>query len=481
MRARHPRERGQVLVVFVFALVAIFAMGTLVFDGGNALVRKRQFQDAGDAAALAAANVIQSGTKHGCSLTAGPPPGAARPEVVSAAQAAVLAALPGFDTSKIVVTCPDGWDNNAVQVDISGRSPLYFGGALGLNGFAVGTTSQAVNGQIGAFKYSVLLLDPWNQAWSNGYQGCPSGLLSGGPTVTFDGSMQIDSACPAVYGGAFGTNGNAAVVTFNNGAHIGMVGGYAPGPLLVSPGPLVGQPYVKDPLAGLPAVPVSSLPVQSNSKLTLSGAAPQVLLPGVYKGGIQMKNQAVALLRPGLYVMQGGGFAAGAGNKIYSVAAGVSTTSDSMWATDCPVTTCGVLVFNTGTTSSMGQLSIGAGATLRLRSYLPSADPNAGALTDASAYQNLLFWQDVDPVPTSGYQQPVVQLNGGGTVDIAGTVYAPSAAVQMGGGSGGGGATTTDLTLQFICWDLTLQGNSSFHFYYNSTAFAKPTDYGLIK
>lgn len=480
-RTPDRRERGQVLVLFALGLVVLLAMATLLFDAGNALVRKRQYQDAGDAAALAAANVIQSGTTRGCSATASPVPGSPRPELVTAAQQAVTAALPGFDTSKIVVTCPDGYSNYAVQVQLSGRSPGYFGGVVGLNGYAVGTTSQAINGSNGGLKYSVVLLDPSNLTWPNGYRGCPSGLLSGGPTVILDGSMQINSGCAAAYGGGLGTNGNAASLTLNNSAVIRIHGGYAPGPLTISPAPQTGAAVVSDPLGGLVPVNVAALPVQSSTQLTLSGST-TVLHPGVYVGGIQMKNSAVALLEPGLYVMDGGGLSIGAQNAVYSVAKGVTSTSDATWAsTDCLATNCGVLLFNTAWGSTKDQISVGAGATLKLRPYLPTADPNASKLSDANSYQNLLMWQDGNPAPTSGSPQPVVQLSGGGSVDIAGTVYAPGAQVAMGGGSGGSGGSTTDVTLQFICWDLSLQGNSSFHFFYQSNQFAKPTDYGLIK
>ncbi|HEX3218694.1 MAG TPA: hypothetical protein VHU77_01490, partial [Candidatus Limnocylindria bacterium] len=95
--------------------------------------------------------------------------------------------------------------------------------------------------------------------------------------------------------------------------------------------------------------------------------------------------------------------------------------------------------------------------------------------------RNLLFWQSVAPAPSSTYEQPILQLIGGGAVDMSGTVYAPSAKVQMGGGSGGSGGDSIDLTLQFISYDLELSGNSNFHFRYNAQAFARPLDYGLIQ
>jgi TadE-like protein len=56
-----------------------------------------------------------------------------------------------------------------------------------------------------------------------------------------------------------------------------------------------------------------------------------------------------------------------------------------------------------------------------------------------------------------------------------------AAIVQMGGTSGGAGGSSVDVTLQFISWDLTFNGNISFHFFYQSDAFAKAMDYGLIK
>ena len=59
-RRRNRREPGQVIVLFVLSLVAMFAMAALLFDGGRALALRRQFQNAGDAAAIAASNVIQS-------------------------------------------------------------------------------------------------------------------------------------------------------------------------------------------------------------------------------------------------------------------------------------------------------------------------------------------------------------------------------------------------------------------------------------
>lgn len=54
--ARPRRERGQILVLFTLALVAIISMVGLVLDGGSAFAQRRDEQNAADLAAMAGAN-----------------------------------------------------------------------------------------------------------------------------------------------------------------------------------------------------------------------------------------------------------------------------------------------------------------------------------------------------------------------------------------------------------------------------------------
>ena len=139
------------------------------------------------------------------------------------------------------------------------------------------------------------------------------------------------------------------------------------------------------------------------------GGGDVVLSPGIYRGGIQLKNSVKAFLRPGIYVMDGGGFNIGAQNAVYSVASTVSSTTDANWATDCPTTNCGVMIYNVGTTST-DDVSVGAGATLKLRPYLSTAD---GTGVNQPMYNNLLLWQSGAPAPSPTFSQPVVSLSGG--------------------------------------------------------------------
>lgn len=472
IRHSSTSERGQVVVITGVAFTIILMFLAVVFDGGSALVRRRQLQDASDAAALAAANAVHVGSPRGCSGDPAVP--TPRASVAQAARDSLEANLSWFDASTAQISCTAGYDDWAVTVEIDTVAPQFFGGLIG-EPMDVHSRSVAVNGQIRGSTYAVIELDPGNPSWPNGRRGCPSILLSGGPSVTLQGTVHANSACPGASGGALATNGNASTITMQNGAQFRLVGGYAPAALTISPAPVTGVAPIDDPLGGLPPVDTSGMTVRSTTRLVLNNQT-MVLEPGIYRGGIQLRNSSIAYLRPGIFVMEGGGLDIGAQASVFSVAAGVSSTSVANWTTDCPDETCGVLLFNdAGASTAMGPVSVGAGATLKLRAYDP--DAHADGVAD---YENILLWQDVAPLPTGSYAQPEVALSGGGTVTISGTVYAPSAKVTMGGGSGGSGGAT-NLTLQFISWDLEFRGNSAFTFYFNDNEFVRPLDYGLVE
>ena len=519
---RATNERGQVMVIFAFAFVVIIMMMALLFDAGRGLVLRRELKNASDAAAMAGANVVQSLTPKGCSLTANPP-GAPRAEVVTAVQASVAANMPGYDPADITITCGTGIEgNNVVRVQLGQESPTFFGSIFNNGPIAVGATSAAINGQDAGNQYSVILLDNSNLSWPTGRKGCPSFLLSGGPTVIFDSSIYIDSTCARTNGGALSTNGNSATLTLgNNGPLIRITGEYAPGSLTITPAPVEHAAPKPDPLASKlyqapwwnppytaplvdnrpPGTPTflatnpTGLKVRQNSKLTIGpgGSNQTVMLePGVYKGGIELRNSSVALLHPGVYVLQGGGLKVGAQASVYAVngnyllSQGAPTNT---WPTACVKGSCGVMIYNTGDQSgslALGQIDVTAGSTFKVRAYDSTASSTTSILNNgthfaSTNYDHMLLWQSADPQATATYAQPEIRLNGGGQVEMIGTVYAPHAKVRMGGTSGGSGGTQLNLTLQFIVWDLELSGNATFHFVYDGNEFVVPPSYGLTQ
>jgi hypothetical protein len=486
---RH-KERGQVIVLFALSLVAILAIASLLFSGAYSLVLRREVQNAGDAAALAAANILTANPSgKGCSASGSG--GAPRPSVVAAAKASVKTNLPNFDLNKIVVTCPTGWDNQAVTVTITTQSLPYFGSGGG----TVATTSEAVNGQVTRTKYSVVMLNPGYSAWGSSYNGCPSFQIGGGIVATFEGSIFVDSTCQVVGSlkGAMDANGGSAKVSLTNGAQIQLGGGYNKQNLTITGAAPVEnmRPLLADPLGGLTdplayvAAGKAALPtyIQAN---VCKGANrnPCTLQPGIYSGGINTSGGETIFMRPGVYVMNGGGFNLGP-SSVFSLPYDKATTSAATWEADCPLgsTKCGVMVYNASTGAwaiNKDLIGMGANTILRLRAYNHLADVTGNG-SAFSEYDNVLFWQARTPAPAAGSPQPTVTLGGGGDVVLSGTVYAPGAQVKFGGGGSGSGGASANFTIQFICWDLQLQGNSNFQFLYRSDLFARPTSYGLVR
>jgi hypothetical protein len=513
-----PDERGQVVIIFAFAFVAVIMMLALLFDGAQALVLRRELQNASDAAAMAGANIIESLNPEGCSGNGTTTPQAA---VFAAVYASVAANLPDYDGA-INVRCTPGKLDAVVEVQLGAEAPTFFGSIFGNGPLDVAADSSAINGQDAGNQYSVILLDNSNLSWANARRGCPSFLLSGGPTVIFDSSIYIDSACARTNGGALSTNGNSATLTLgNNGPLIRITGEYAPGSLVISPAPVEHAPPKPDPIAprvyqptwwypppnldlrppGTPSFPASypplGLKVIKTAKYVIGpgGSNQTVMLePGVYKGGIELRNSSVALLHPGVYVIQGGGFKVGAQASVYAVNGTylLSQGPPANWATACQKGSCGVLIYNTGDQTgslAMDAISIGAGSNFKVRAYDSTISVansatslyNNGSHFSRAAYDHMLLWQSADPRATATWGQPEIHLNGGGQVEMIGTVYAPQAKVLIGGGSGGSGGSQLNLTLQFIIWDLELSGNSTFHFVYDGNEFVVPPDYGLTE
>jgi hypothetical protein len=500
LRLRRDRhESGQVLLIFAFAFVVIIMMLGLLFDAGQALALRRELKNASDAAAMAAANVIQVAPK-GCSATPGS--SVPRPTVIAAAKASVALNLPGYDLSKVTVTCITSADalNSAVSVQLGLESATFFGSIFGQGPLDVNAKSSALNGSKITGQFSVVLLDPYNPTWHSSYQGCPSFLISGGPTLTFESTIFVDSACSAANGGAFTTTGNSATLTFvavppNPPAAMRIVGEYKPQALTITPAPLEHQSYKPDPFLFIVNEPPGPIPggltlkVQSNATKSIVNSTPVLLKPGIYRGGISIGAQGKVYVEPGIYVMDGGGFSMLAGAAFYTVPAGTNaaTYNPATWASSCLSTNCGMLIYNTGTSSGVtkrGPINITAGATFKVRAYNPDADTtllsNNTRYVPDPLYKSFLIWQSRTPAPFSNtVVQEVVSLGGGGSVFMAGTVYAPNAKVFMKGVSGG--SSGGDLTLQFVAWDLQLDGATNFYFHYDSQQFPQLLDYGLIE
>src|SRR6266550_1750531 len=144
--AAHDREAGQILPLFALSMIAILSIGALVLDGASMLATRRHLQNAGDSAALAGANTLQASTSaHVCSTVSSSPPGTPRADIVTAVNASLATNWPSLASGNISITCPDGWDNQAVQVDLHIAAGSFLAKSIGYTAPNVYTTSVAVN------------------------------------------------------------------------------------------------------------------------------------------------------------------------------------------------------------------------------------------------------------------------------------------------------------------------------------------------
>jgi hypothetical protein len=135
-------ERGQILVLFALALVAIVAMAGLVLDGGSAFVQRRSMQNVADSSAMAAAYTYGMGGTSGAATTA------------ARATAASNGFVHGTGGVSVDVTMVNGNPARFFTVQISGPHANNFAGIVGMPTWQVATTATAQagrpNGVIGA-------------------------------------------------------------------------------------------------------------------------------------------------------------------------------------------------------------------------------------------------------------------------------------------------------------------------------------------
>lgn len=126
-------ERGQIIVIFALALVAIVAMVGLVLDGGSAFAQRRAEQNAADLAAITGANAY---------LLTGD-------QTMSTAAARANAATNGFthgDPGTTVTVLYDFSNGAAVRVNITAPHRNNFAAVVGMSSWDVSTTAQAITG-----------------------------------------------------------------------------------------------------------------------------------------------------------------------------------------------------------------------------------------------------------------------------------------------------------------------------------------------
>lgn len=389
---RRAGERGQVLVLSAFGLVALLGMTGLAIDVGIATIQRRQAQNAADAAALAGADDLPGspGTPTNAETTA------------ASSDASTQAGLNGFSaggTVTIAVNTPPttgkhAGDSHSVQVVITKQVSTFFLGVLNQNRIKV--TAQAVaTAPPGAAKCALCILD-----------ANASGALinNGNPTVKVQGAgIVVDSSSNTA--AIFNGSPSVSATTF------GIVGSYiSNGGVTLSPTPTTTT-AVPDPLAGVPVPSVSGTPYPTQVN---NGSGTLTLSPGIY-GTIINNGNGTINLNPGVYVitgqliLNGSPTIVGTGVTLYFTCSGYSAS-------------------NTAPCNG----SSGAGLTLNGSPTYQLTAPTSSTCSSAPStcpYVGLTVFYD------RGNKAPLV-LNGGPSDNFTGTVYAKSAQATLNGNPG---------------------------------------------
>lgn len=489
---RQQSERGQALLIVAFSMIVLLGICALVFDLGMSWMLRRHEQNAADPAAVAAARYIEEGDSA-----------ATRLKMQTAA--CFYSKQNGF-FSDDDDTCTAARLAGDLQVlwppagphagDFAGRPemvlvvlkdthPSFFGRIFGQDDATVTTGAVAARESTSANSNSLVALDPTS---------CAAGKVHGNGRVVIEpvenpdtgepysgGYIHVNSSCGSgAYDNACSNAGGALKKSGNAGSLITTPHVYIHGTCEVNGGTMTspvteGAPQIGDPLAGLIGprqedYPAGYCPKKVGSMIVYNEMLPTAdgcttingttitLTPGVYYGGWKFSGHNTVKLQPGIYIIAGGGIG-DSGAAIDSI--GADPTTDP----------ARVLIFSTDNTTDptcnstiarcrQGEIKISGQSSLKIWGL------------DSGPWRGLLFWQDGDGSnPAAG-----ISVTGQGSMNLAGTIYAPGADVKL----EGNGVSTSVLAVQIISWTWDIGGNGDLYMPYDPNQLYRITQRGLV-
>jgi Flp pilus assembly protein TadG len=388
-------ESGQALIITALCMTCLFGFVALATDVGIMLREKRMAQTAADGAAVAGASELIVG---GATVT-------------SAAKAA--AALNGFTdgTGGATVTvhtpplygphkAPAAGNTSYVEVIVSRSDPTLFMKFFGIASMTPTARAVATYGQTKGCIYTL-------------------GNTPNTPDITIVGSADITVKTCGINDNSPSPGGskNSALYLQGkatlNAASIGIVGGVgSTGNVTLTPTPVTGVVPSSDPLAYLTTAsnPLAAYTTKPSAASCLAQGTAATLPPGCYNGLSLGNNQTLNLSPGGVYVINGD-----LTLQATSTLNGTGVTLVLWGKTNLQGTPTMNLTAPTDNTNPLDGLLI----------YQPPANPN------------------------------LISLQGNAGSKLEGTVYAPSAPVQL---QGNAGAT---IALNFVVSTLTLIGDAT--------------------
>ena len=423
---RHS-ERGQSAILLVFALATMVGVLGLVTDTGWSYFRKQSAKAAAEAAALAAVQAALQSAGGGIDCTS--------TGVVCQAPTQCPSPIPNPPTNDFQSGCLYAKDNG-FEVTATGRQNVTIEANTG--------TPPSVAGVGSSYYVTARVTESLPQGFSavlgnrtamvsaratavvtTGSQGCvyimdptASGALSmsGTPSLISSCGVYVNSNSPT----ALSANGTPTLTA----SEIDIVGGYSFGGT-IHPTPTTGAGVQSDPLQYLQPPDLTGMPIRSTSNLSISGWSVTTLLPGIYQGGISVKN-GTAIFSPGTYVIEGGGISTQNSNSL--------------------ITGTGVTIYNTcSTPGSCPATSDYAPFSLSGNSVISLVAPVTGS------YAGILIMEDRS-IPRNTYADT---FGGGSTAVYTGTIYAPKSNLTL-----YGNAAATNYTI-LVANQLSMVGTTA--------------------
>ena len=153
--------------------------------------------------------------------------------------------------------------------------------------------------------------------------------------------------------------------------------------------------------------------------------------PGIYYGGWDIGSKVRVHLKPGIYVIAGGGIGIGSTGSLDSaVAAGSQPAPVLIFSTDNPVykNSCP----GAGSKKCQGNIDLTAQADLKLAGLIANQPCPPVTTTGGCPLGGMVIWHDGEASQGDNYSGQI-DIEGGAKLIISGTIYAPKAHVDITG------------------------------------------------
>jgi Flp pilus assembly protein TadG len=347
---RRRNQRGQVIVLASLAIVVLIGFAGLVIDLGNIYTTRRRMQTAADAAAIAAANTLQSSDSSDYS---------------SAAQS--VASLNGFTDSANGVTvtvgsassCPNASGQQCVQVTVAQTVPTYFLKVLNVLGYSYNTINVQTEAIAGTTNNPACIyaLDPSDS----------ESLSIGSPSqpAAFTFSASCGAIVDSTSSSGLYLNGAGSFTTTGTG--VGGSGYHKSGAITMKPAPVTNAIAANDPLASLVAPTFSSCtPLSTTTSAPYKPTGSQITIPAntLTSGGISVGGAINSLTFPAGNYGNNISLSGAISNATFNPGqyqGGTGSSSDSI-----DISGAGSTSFETGTYTFCGRVSISGANTITL-------------------------------------------------------------------------------------------------------------------